>query len=102
MINRFFKYFHLFVDLKALLFAAAVDPMAGLGFGLPVSRLYAQYFGGNIEVRAYAAHCVSDILVECIGIPLVNTSLRLGSGVCLGFASVRHFLFVHLSSNWED
>lgn len=31
-----------------------MDPMAGLGFGLPVSRLYAQYFGGNIEVRALA------------------------------------------------
>lgn len=24
--------------------------MAGLGFGLPLSRLHARYFGGNIEV----------------------------------------------------
>ena len=24
------------------------SPMAGLGFGLPVSRLYAQYFGGDV------------------------------------------------------
>mmetsp|Transcript_36542 Transcript_36542/g.83068 ORF Transcript_36542/g.83068 Transcript_36542/m.83068 type:complete len:468 (+) Transcript_36542:3-1406(+) len=26
------------------------SPMAGLGFGLPVSRLYAQYFGGDVHL----------------------------------------------------
>jgi pyruvate dehydrogenase kinase 2/3/4 len=25
-------------------------PLAGLGYGLPISRLYSQYFGGDLEI----------------------------------------------------
>ncbi|KAJ3185248.1 hypothetical protein HDU85_001298 [Gaertneriomyces sp. JEL0708] len=31
-------------------------PMAGLGFGLPMSRIYARYFGGSLEVRSVTGH----------------------------------------------
>jgi len=26
------------------------SPMAGLGFGLPLSRLYAKHFGGDVKI----------------------------------------------------
>ena len=32
------------------------SPMAGLGFGLPVSRLYAQYFGGDVQLVSMEGH----------------------------------------------
>jgi pyruvate dehydrogenase kinase 2/3/4 len=27
-------------------------PLAGFGFGLPISRLYSQYFGGDLQVMS--------------------------------------------------
>lgn len=29
--------------------------LAGHGMGLPLSRIYARYFGGDLEVRAWVA-----------------------------------------------
>jgi signal transduction histidine kinase len=31
-------------------------PIAGLGFGLPMSRVYARYFGGSLELKSVAGH----------------------------------------------
>lgn len=32
--------------------ATSVSPMAGFGHGLPFSRLYARYFGGNVDIMS--------------------------------------------------
>mmetsp|Transcript_43422 Transcript_43422/g.72366 ORF Transcript_43422/g.72366 Transcript_43422/m.72366 type:complete len:431 (+) Transcript_43422:486-1778(+) len=32
------------------------DPLAGLGFGLPLARLYAQAFGGQLKLMSLAGH----------------------------------------------
>lgn len=39
------------------------SPMAGLGFGLPTSRLYAQYFGGDVQLSSMEGYG-SDVLVS--------------------------------------
>ncbi|KAJ3386791.1 hypothetical protein HDU84_001293 [Entophlyctis sp. JEL0112] len=31
-------------------------PIAGLGFGLPMSRIYAKYFGGSLELKSVGGH----------------------------------------------
>ncbi|KAJ3314686.1 hypothetical protein HDV04_005692 [Boothiomyces sp. JEL0838] len=35
---------------------ATGGPIAGLGFGLPMSRVYAKYFGGSLEFRSVSGH----------------------------------------------
>ena len=35
------------VDFQGTDFKA---PMAGFGYGLPIARLYSQYFGGNLKL----------------------------------------------------
>ena len=37
-------------------------PLAGLGYGLPLSRLYARYFGGEIQVISLAGYGTDAIL----------------------------------------
>jgi len=44
------------------------SPMAGLGFGLPVSRLYAQYFGGDVKLYSVEGHgCDTYVRLDHIG-----------------------------------
>jgi len=32
------------------------SPMAGLGFGLPLARLYARHFGGDLDIVSVYGH----------------------------------------------
>ncbi|KAJ3239575.1 hypothetical protein HDU78_002803 [Chytriomyces hyalinus] len=51
-------------------------PIAGLGFGLPMSRIYAKYFGGSLELKSVGGHGV-DAFLRVPNIP------RSGSGFIL-------------------
>lgn len=42
---------------------AKASPMAGLGFGLPLSRLYARYFGGDVKVVSLGGYG-TDVYVQ--------------------------------------
>ncbi|KAJ3042746.1 hypothetical protein HK097_001915, partial [Rhizophlyctis rosea] len=44
--------------------AGVGGPMAGLGFGLPMSRIYAGYFGGSLEIHSVHGHGVGSRAVE--------------------------------------
>ncbi|KAJ1568753.1 hypothetical protein HK096_005430, partial [Nowakowskiella sp. JEL0078] len=48
-------------------------PMAGLGFGLPMSRIYVQYFGGSLDLVSIAGHG-SDVFVQLPNISGIATS----------------------------
>jgi hypothetical protein len=48
--------------------------IAGLGYGLPLGRAYAEYFGGGIAVQSlYGWGCVSPVAVHILG--LIHTLL---------------------------
>jgi pyruvate dehydrogenase kinase 2/3/4 len=53
------------------IFASAQDasrPMAGLGFGAPLSRLYLQYFGGRlslVSIEGYGTDC--HVVLDAVG-----------------------------------
>ena len=38
-------------------------PLAGMGYGLPIARLYARYFGGDLKVSHDAFVCNSGVQV---------------------------------------
>ncbi|KAI9331382.1 branched-chain alpha-ketoacid dehydrogenase [Obelidium mucronatum] len=42
--------------------AGVGGPIAGLGFGLPMSRIYAKYFGGSLELKSVGGHGVDVFL----------------------------------------
>ncbi|KAJ3102139.1 hypothetical protein HDU97_000781 [Phlyctochytrium planicorne] len=47
---------NIFASQSRLSMQASVGgPIAGLGFGLPMSRIYARYFGGALELKSIAA-----------------------------------------------
>lgn len=58
--KRIFSYFYTtgtpaFTDAESVATDFTVDvPMAGLGVGLPLSRVYARYFGGDLQVSPVA------------------------------------------------
>ncbi|KAJ3216079.1 hypothetical protein HDU67_009959 [Dinochytrium kinnereticum] len=53
--------------------ASVGGPIAGLGFGLPMSRIYAKYFGGALELKSIAGHGL-DVFLRVPSITLTNTS----------------------------
>lgn len=48
--SRFSIFFDLFPILPAD--AGVIEPLAGFGVGLPLSRVYAKYFGGDIMLKS--------------------------------------------------
>jgi len=54
---------------QATMQVASGGPMAGLGFGLPMSRIYAKYFGGSLDLKSIGGHGV-DVFVHLPNIDL--------------------------------
>ena len=51
------------------------DPLSGMGIGLPVSRLYARHFGGDLKLMSLEGFgCVRDHLKFCLLMVTMVTS----------------------------
>jgi len=51
-------------------------PMAGLGFGLGTSRVYAKYFGGSLSLMSLYGYG-SDIFLKLKNIGTTNLSMKI-------------------------
>ena len=51
-------------------------PMAGLGFGLPMSRIYAKYFGGSLEIKSIPGHGC-DVFLRIPNISVVSNKVEI-------------------------
>ncbi|KAH6593449.1 hypothetical protein BASA61_004286 [Batrachochytrium salamandrivorans] len=49
-------------------------PIAGLGFGLPMSRIYSKYFGGSLELRTVYGHG-TDVFVRFPNISQLESTI---------------------------
>nr|GEY53398.1 hypothetical protein [Tanacetum cinerariifolium] len=56
--------------------------MAGYGVGLPISRLYARYFGGDLQIIPMEGSAFSCVLPEALKVSAVQHDPR-----CLTFES---------------
>ena len=48
----------------SLLHDLVVRPLGGEGFGLPMVRVYAQYFGGGVSLTSYPGH-MTEVRLSC-------------------------------------
>ncbi|KZT56393.1 alpha-ketoacid dehydrogenase kinase [Calocera cornea HHB12733] len=52
-----------FSDISSTVIRSGLGTIAGLGYGLPLARLYATYFGGNLELVSLYGHG-TDVFVK--------------------------------------
>jgi pyruvate dehydrogenase kinase 2/3/4 len=48
------------------------SPLAGLGYGLPISRSYCRYFGGDLSIMSMEGHGTG---AYCVRTDILNTAL---------------------------
>lgn len=51
-------------------------PMAGLGFGLPISRIYSRYFGGSLEIKNIPGYGC-DVFLRIPNISVVSDKVKI-------------------------
>jgi signal transduction histidine kinase len=51
-------------------------PMAGLGFGLPMSRIYSKYFGGSLEIKSVPGQG-TDVFLKIPNMARVSSQIEI-------------------------